>query len=92
MNEQTENSQTVDSPQNVPAARTRARKYSTDECNILMEVCDKYHAIINNNSIRDADKIEKAQTWKKIKTTFETRCRNDGIFVSYNWRCIFFIL
>lgn len=62
--------------------RNRAKKYTSHECDMLLNVCNKYHAILNINSNRDTDRQKKEATWKKVKKEFDLRCKSDGIYVS----------
>lgn len=62
--------------------RVRSKNYSATECEILLKICDKYHSIINKNSSRDKDKIEKTKTWAKITKEHNFDCRAEGIVSS----------
>lgn len=62
--------------------RVRSKNYSWVECDILMKICDKYISIINKNSSRDKDKIEKSKTWAKITKEYNLDCRAEGIVSS----------
>lgn len=62
--------------------RSRAKNYSKEECEILVNICNKAHTIINKNSNSEADKKLKANAWTSIKTEFDTQCRAEGIYVS----------
>lgn len=62
--------------------RNRAKKYSADECKVLLVVCNKYHTILNVNSSRDVDKKNKQNAWQNIKKEFDVKCKSEGIYVS----------
>lgn len=62
--------------------RSRAKKYTKDETDALLQICNGFHAIINKNSNSDADRKIKATTWERIKTDFDTYCKSQGIYVS----------
>jgi Myb/SANT-like DNA-binding domain len=70
------------SQQSKSSQRSRAKKYSKDETDMLVKICLDYEPIISKNSNSDADKKIKAKAWEKIKCSFDTRCRSEGIYVS----------
>lgn len=61
--------------------RNRARKYTKEECEMLVKICDGFFGILSKNSNRDADVKIKKKTWETIKRTFDVRCRAEAIYV-----------
>lgn len=70
------------SSQKSNSSNTRSKKYTTNECEVLMKLCEKFHAVINKNSNRDEDKKQKTKAWETIKKGFDFCCKADGMFVS----------
>lgn len=63
--------------------RSRAKKYSKEETEALLEICDEFHGIINKNSNRDADKKNKERAWRNIKHAFDVACKSQAIHVGF---------
>lgn len=59
----------------------RSKNYSLAECEILLQICDKYTSILNVNTSRDKVTNIKSKTWAKITKEYNTLCRSEG-FVS----------
>lgn len=59
--------------------RNRAKKYSKAETDTLLKICAGFHGIINKNSNSDADRKIKTKAWEKIKQSFDSYCRSQGI-------------
>lgn len=62
--------------------KNRTANYTSEECEILLKTCDKYHGIINKNNNRDVDIKKKAEAWVVIKNEFDVSCRTEGIVVN----------
>lgn len=75
-------------PDNLPqnstqsSQKVRGRRYSTEECNLLLLCCNKFHETINKNSSRDFDQKNKEKAWHKIQKDLEENCKAVGIPVS----------
>lgn len=63
--------------------RTRAKKYTNAETDMLVKICADFHGIININSNKDADIKKKTKAWEHIKRAFDVRCKAEAIFVSF---------
>lgn len=63
--------------------RSRAKKYTKEETDMLVKICADFHGIINKNSNSTADIKQKTKAWQHIKRTFDKRCKSEAIFVSF---------
>lgn len=64
-----------------PLRQPRSKNYSLAECEVLLQICDKYKSILNVNTSRDKVTNVQTKTWAKITKEYNTLCRAEG-FVS----------
>ena len=64
------------------ASKQRSKNFTEAECEILVQVCDRYYDVITKNSNREVDKMAKNQAWEKIKHAFDASCHTKEIDVS----------
>lgn len=59
----------------------RAKNYSAQENKLLLQMCNRYHNVINKNSIKTSDKVKKEKAWQSISQQFHDRLQKDGELV-----------
>lgn len=63
--------------------RSRAKKYTKEESDLLVKICSEFRKIIDINSNSTADVKNKKGAWERIKQKFDARCRAEAIYVSF---------